>query len=458
MDAITLKLTLSAAIVAAILLIVSGVGLTVESADDAEGVMIDFGQYEVTWVKMDLSDGMTGTEALQEACGRVGYGCVLSKDGSSVVSVNETGNGITSVWGMYVLRGGSWEKVPSPSEYEVGDEKFVSWARTSDAATMMPGVDATGFTYYSYADGGQNRSGSDLRLITLAPSVTETVCAAGGESYIVGTDRYSDYPESLRERLGSDNYVGGYTDPNYELIVGCTPDIVFLDGSVGEHVTMADKLRKTGVYCAVLYEVTSVEDLYKNLWICASAMGLSSEGSTYISALSETIGSVCDIANIQETRGFITLGTSESPFAAGNGTYADSILEAIGVTNIFSDLSSWTMVDKEAIYVKQPDVIIIVYEDGEITTQKEYDDVLRSLSDIWKDTPAFQNKRIYIFSGDSADLLSRPGARLGAVYELLAKAVDPQSFIDRDYWDRTYKFFGDDYADYLKYQQPGLMT
>lgn len=146
MDAITLKLSMSTAIVVAIVIIVSGIGLTVESADDAEGVMIDFGQYEVIWVRMDLSEEMTGTEALKQACDAVGYGCVFSRDGTSVVSVNEAENGITSFWGMYVLRDGLWEKVPSPSEYTVGDEKFISWARTSDVSTMMPGVDATGFT------------------------------------------------------------------------------------------------------------------------------------------------------------------------------------------------------------------------------------------------------------------------------------------------------------------------
>lgn len=451
-----MKVGISVALVAAILLILPAIGLTAESADDRIGVMIDYGQYEVDWVPLDSFDGLTGIEALDRACEKAGYNYRLDISGTSVISINEMDNGITSVWGLYVLRDGSWSKVSDPSEYSVEDESIISWARTSDTSTMMPAVDASGFTYYSYADSGNNRYGSELRLITLAPAVTETVCAVGGEDLIVATDRYSDYPASLNDR--NLPKVGGYTDPNYELIVEQDPDIVFLDGSVGEHVSMADKLRKSGVYCVVLNEVVTVEDLYKNLWICASAIGYPSNGNTYIKSLSLTVDTVCSIANIQSVKGFVALSSSDSPYVAGNGTYADSILEALGVTNIFADLNSWTMVDKEAIYVKQPEVIIIIYEDGEIADQKAYDDLLRSLSNMWKNTPAFKEKKIYVFSGDSAYLLSRPGARLGAVYELLAKAISPQAFIDQDYWDRTYKFFGDDYADYLNYQQDGLMV
>lgn len=73
---------------------------------------------------------------------------------------------------------------------------------------------------------------------------------------------------------------------------------------------------------------------------------------------------------------------------------------------------------------------------------------------VWKDTPAFQDKRIFVFSGASADLISRPGARFGAAVELIAKVLDPDSFVKADYWDRSPKYFADDYSDYLKYQGP----
>lgn len=454
------KIIMSVICIAAVLMIIPSIGLTIDAVDEKQGVMIDFGQYNVDWVPITFNEDETGISAISRACDVRDYRIQYNFDGSEVTSINDYDNLISSVWGMYVLNGGKWSKVNDPSEYDVSGEKIISWARTSGTNSMMPAVDSTGFTYYSYAEDGKNLNGSDLKVITLAPSVTETVAAVGGLDLIVATDRYSDYPDSLaqKQKNGDVAFVGGYSDPNYELIVNQNPDLVFLDGSVGEHVSIADKLRKSGVHCVMMYEVVTVDDLFKNLWIASSALGMSSSGNTYINNLSATISSVCAVANLQNARGFVALSTNESPYVAGANTYADSILTSLGVKNIFGGQDSWVMVDKEAIYQSQPDIIIIIYEGGEIKSQKEYDNVLRSLNSMWKDTPAFKNKNIYIFSGDSADLLSRPGARLGAVFELLAKSIDPQSFIDKDYWDRTYKFFGDDYASYLKYQQGGLMV
>lgn len=460
MNVTNVKIVMSATCVVVVLMIIPSIGLTIDAVDEKQGVMIDFGQYNVDWIPITFNTDETGMSAISRACNIKEYSIQFNYDGTSVTSINDFDNLITSVWGMYVLRDGGWKKIDDPSGYNVSGEKIISWARTSDTDSMMPAVDSTGFTYYSYADGGKSSDGSDLRIITLAPSVTETVAAVGGLDMIVATDRYSNYPDSLTKKQGSGEivFVGGYSDPNYELIVSQNPDIVFLDGSVGEHVSVADKLRKSGVHCVMMYEVVTVNDLFKNLWIAASALGISSSGNTYINNLSSTISSICAIANLQNARGFIALSTNESPYVAGADTYADSILTSLGVKNIFGNQDSWVMVDKEAIFKCQPDIIIIIYEGNEIKTQKEYDNILRSLNSMWKDTPAFKNKCVYIFSGESADLLSRPGARLGAVFELLAKSMDPQSFIDRDYWDRAYKFFGDDYASFLKYQEEGLMT
>ncbi len=315
------------------------IGLTEASVDEKEGVMIDFGYYNVKWIESELSDGENGVQALEEAC--VSTGISLVKDiYGDIQSVDGESSFISTTWSMYVLSGeGSskiWKKVASPAEYDVGKEKIISWTRVSGESSMMPAVDSTGHTYYSYAENGKTLHGEDLRVVTMAPSVTETVAAVGGLDLIIATDTYSNYPEELNERSDSISKVGGYTDPNYELIVGVSPDMVFLDGSVGEHVNMADKLRKSGINVVVLYEVIEVSDLYKNIWIAASALGFSEKGNTYNEQLSNTIDSVCAVTDIQSCKAFISLSTSDSPYVAGSGTYANSILTSVGATNIFS--------------------------------------------------------------------------------------------------------------------------
>ena len=293
----------------------------------------------------------------------------------------------------------------------------------------------------------------------MAPSVTETVCAIGGLDYIVGTDRYSDYPNGLvsAQNSGRISIVGGYTDPNFEKVVAENPDIVFLDGGTGEHVTMADKFRKSGINCVVLYNAVTTDDLLKNLWICASALGFPERGNDYITVVSEAINNICRIADLQDKKVFVALGVSDSPYTAGSGTYVTNMLESLGARNIFAnDSNSWFMASKETVYERQPDIIIIIHDAEQITSQREYRTLLSHFNDLWKRTPAYANGEVYVFSGDAASLLSRAGARLPESLELLAKIMDPESFINEDPTDVVgVKYYNDSYNDpdngYLRY-------
>ena len=459
MQASTIKLV-SAGIIAILAVTgISVIGFTADSVDARQGVMIDFGYYEVDWIEMEFPEGMTGDQALDAACAERSYPIVKDPDGS-VYSVNSKTELEKVEWGMYVLdSSGNWSPVADPSGYDVSKEKIISWARTGVGSAMMPAVDQTGFTYYSYAKLGKNPMGEDLKIVTLAPSVTETVCAVGGLDYIVGTDRYSDYPNGLvsRQNNGTISIVGGYTDPNFEKVVAENPDIVFLDGGTGEHVTMADKFRKSGINCVVLYNAVTTDDLLKNLWICASALGFPERGNDYITDVSEAINNVCRIADLQDKKVFVALGVSDSPYTAGSGTYITNMLESLGARNIFAnDSNSWFMASKEAVYERQPDIIIIIHDAEQITSQREYRTLVSHFNDMWKRTPAYANGEVYVFSGDAASLLSRAGARLPESLELLAKIMDPESFINEDPTDVVgVKYYNDSYNDpdngYLRY-------
>ncbi len=461
MNATTIKFLSATVIAIMVVASVPFIGFTVDATDNRQGVMLDFAYYNVEWVPFEFTEGMTGLDALERTCSEKGYAIEFDDDGS-IYSVNNVPRLMNVDWGMYVLtdRDGSmvWTEITDPSSYIITEERIISWARTGTGSEMMPATDSTGFTYYSYATSGMNRSGDQLKVATLAPSVTETVCAIGGYEYIIATDRYSDYPNKLLEarQEGEIKEVGGYTDPNFELIVADRPDIVFLDGGTNEHVTMADKLRKAGVNCVVLYEAVDTDSLLKNLWICASALGFPEKGNAYIKDVKEAINNICRIPDLTGKTVFVSLGVSDSPYTAGSGTYVTSMIESLGAVNIFSDSSSWFMVGKEAVYDRQPDVIIIIYDVEEIKTQRQYRSLLNDLNDVWKRTPAFQNGNVYVFSGDAASLLSRPGARLPEALELMAKILDPDAFAAADPTDTIgVKYYNNGYNDgdngYLTY-------
>ncbi len=455
MDQIRTKIAISAAIAAVVVIAVPLVGTTEAESDDVRGMMIDFGYWSVDWIPMTFHEGTDGYAALDAACGIRGYDAILRDDGS-IYSIGGQSELENARWAFYVpAPGGGWAAA-DPASTDVSDHRIVCFARASGAEDVMPGTDGTGLGYQGYADGGvSRRTGEDLRIATLAPSVTETLCAVGGERYIVGTDLYSDHPQGIvdGQKDGSIAITGGYTDPNYEYIVRLGPDIVFCDGGAGEHLSMADKLRKSGIDCVVLMNCTGVDALYRNMWIAASAIGMPENADSAINGIRSTIDGVSGIAGMTNQRVFAALSADPSPWTTGSVTYMSDILALCGSRNVFDTQSSgWFMVSKEQIYKKQPQVIIVMQE-REVATEREYRDVLDSLDPLWRQTPAYADGRVFVFSGAAADILQRPGPRLAEAAELLCKCLNPEAFSKIDPLDTIPSFFGDDYAQYLTHQK-----
>ncbi|RZI68855.1 MAG: ABC transporter substrate-binding protein [Variovorax sp.] len=62
------------------------------------------------------------------------------------------------------------------------------------------------------------------RIVSLVPSLTETVCALGACERLVGIDRHADWPAAVKTLPR----VGGMDDANLERIVALRPDVVLL--------------------------------------------------------------------------------------------------------------------------------------------------------------------------------------------------------------------------------------
>ncbi len=62
------------------------------------------------------------------------------------------------------------------------------------------------------------------RIVSLLPSLTESVCALGQCARLVGVDRYSNWPGSI---AGLPR-VGGGIDPSIEAVVALRPDVVLM--------------------------------------------------------------------------------------------------------------------------------------------------------------------------------------------------------------------------------------
>ncbi|BDT57477.1 cobalamin-binding protein [Massilia varians] len=106
------------------------------------------------------------------------------------------------------------------------------------AALLAPAAGAV--TVHDDAGNAVTLDKPAMRVISMAPHVTETLFAAGGGSRIVGAVNYSDYPEAARSipRIGSNREI------DLERVISMKPDLIvaWMHNNAERQIEMVRKL------------------------------------------------------------------------------------------------------------------------------------------------------------------------------------------------------------------------
>lgn len=443
MSARGLKTAASLAIIMLVAISVPVLADINEPRDYSEGMLIDFGRYDGVWIPAEKGD-KTIAEVLDYSCTAKGYAVV--KDSSGIPeSINGVSNNSVRTWTLWTTPkdSGVWEKQNGlPENLYMKDFGFVTFAFSYEGYTPLPCVDAEGRCIFN--------DGTLLRAITLAPSCTEMYYAIHGVGGLVGTDLYSNYPVSISDMRESGRVaaIGGYTNPSYEKVLGQSPDIVIGEASIGGHLDVAKRLRSTNVSTLMLPESDSMDAICRNIWTIGQATGNPENAKAVTNSITAQLDSILSgIKNTVRKDVLLALGMLPSAFTSGDNTYMDDATKYARGTNIFGEENlGWFPSSAEEVKDRNPQVIMIVSESA-VTTQAEYDEKMewiRNNNPQWAGTDAFKNGEVYFFSGQAADVLSRPGPRVCQATELLANALHPECFSNP-----LPKYVGDDYRDYL---------
>lgn len=444
MKAPSIKLTISVVLV----LLGASLAIMVTSQSDSsgsnEGIIIDFGDWNVTYVEVE--EGMDAFSALEYACNRENFELVMK--GDQVVSINGLPDGTgDKKWDLFVTAKGEmdWIKITDTSNILISEYSAVAWGLCSQDEVPTPAVDATGINYYNYPQAS--------RVVSLAPSCTETICAVGGFNTLVGTDQYSNYPYEVVEaqEKGDIQITGGFTNPSYETVVKLNPDLVICIDGQASHITTAEKLRKIGINVIVSFGGESLETIMDNTHMIGYGMGysISTENTvrSMITGLNDIKNILDECFELRYPSVMVSLSTVKSPWVAGSETYISDILSYIYCTNSYGSLSGWVQVNSESIPQYNPSKIIIVSSEY-APTEEDYRKMLDSLPAEWKYTDAYTSGNIYLYSESATDLASRPATRAPQLTELMSRTLHPEAFDDGI---EIPKYIGDDYVDYLVY-------
>lgn len=413
------------------------------SVYQAEGILIDIGDYKTYWTDIRYSENTEDPRGLLEkACEIRGYAC--SFDAEKLTSVTIDGidyeNTTERSWNLWYIEKGGFEYTLSQTySIRASDYTIVTWGYTGADDVPSVAVDATANCIYGYT--------KPSTTVTLSPVCSELVGSMKATSTIVGTDESSNYPTAIinGKMNKTISVVGTYTDPSYESIMSLSPNMVFCDGSQLSHKEMAKSLRNSSVNAVVIYNGEDFESIIKNIFVVGVSMGYELRAIDVINEISAAMETLRGMTAAYEgSNTMITLGSNPSPYVAASNTYVDDIVSSMNGYNVFSYLSGWPQIVSEFIQLKNPNCIVVL-DEGRYK-QDEYDLMLSTLSAEWKNTDAYRNGNIYMLCGSVSDMAQRYGPRTIQLAELMARMINPDAFTDGITLPKS---IGADYQDYL---------
>jgi ABC-type Fe3+-hydroxamate transport system substrate-binding protein len=191
-----------------------------------------------------------------------------------------------------------------------------------------------------------------LRIISLAPSLTEDLYAVGAGPQIVAVDSYSNRPAAAR-RLPR---VGSMGNANGEAILALRPDLVV---GIDFQARLLSDISRAGVRV----EVVPLDDLAQDL-AAIDRLGILSGHAAAARALHARIaGDLATVARRAARRpvrsAFVAIGTAPI-YTAGPGSYIDDVLRLANLRNIVAKSATpWPLYSEESLVVAQPDVVVV---------------------------------------------------------------------------------------------------
>jgi len=262
--------------------------------------------------------------------------------------------------------------------------------------------------------------GPAQRIVSLAPSNTEILFAIGAGSQVVGRDSFSDYPEAAQQIT---DIGGGFGELDFETIVSLDPDLVLAAG-----LTPADQvqaLADLGITVYLLANPVDFDGLYYNLRIVAQLSNHPSEAEQVISDIQARFDVIMErLAGVEEKPlVFYELDGTDpnAPWISGPGTFIDTLITLAGGINLGRDLEGeWVQISLEEIIAQDPDIILL----GDAVWGGVTPEAVAARAG-WESLSAVQKGRVYPFDDN---LVSRPGPRLIAGLEAMAKLLHPELF------------------------------
>jgi iron complex transport system substrate-binding protein len=252
-------------------------------------------------------------------------------------------------------------------------------------------------------------------VVSLAPSVTETLFALGFGDRIAGVTTYCDYPAEA-QKLPK---IGGFMSPSLEAIVAKRPDFVIGVSSATDPVK-AREMERLGLK-VTLISLASVRDILHSIKSIARLLGSPAAGEELVDKIGRQFERVKKrVAGAPRRPTLLAVGLRPL-VAVGGKNFIDELITLAGGENIAGNAAQpWLNLPDEYVVAKAPQVII------EAGMGSERGPSGKNWADL-KSIPAVKEQRVYTYPSDK---ILRPGPRIGEGLEEIARLVHPECFAE----------------------------
>ncbi|WP_038204755.1 ABC transporter substrate-binding protein [Xenophilus azovorans] len=244
------------------------------------------------------------------------------------------------------------------------------------------------------------------RIVSILPSLTETVCELGACGRLVGVDRYSNWPAPVRALP----LVGGGIDPNVEAIVALKPDLVLAAPSS----RVASRLESLGITVAVL-EPKNQAGMQRVIGQVARLLDVPpAEADALWRRIDAGVNAAAESVPATARGARVYFEVNNGPYAAGESSFMGETMARLGARNIIpAALGPFPKISPEFVVRADPQVIMVGQRSGQGLEQRPG----------WAAIRAVRERRVCRFDAEQSDILVRPGPRMAEAARLMADCL-----------------------------------
>lgn len=240
------------------------------------------------------------------------------------------------------------------------------------------------------------------RIVSLLPSLTESVCELGACARLVGTDRFSNWPEAVRALPK----LGGIEDAQTERIVALKPDLVLVAVSARAN----DRLEALGLPVLAL-EPRNWAGTRRTVERLAQVLGTPQAGAALLARTEARIDAASARVPPALRGRKVYFEVAATPYAAGEASFIGELLTRLGLANIVpASMGPFPQLNPEFVVRAQPALVM-----ASATALAEMQQ-----RPGWRNLQALRQRQTCGFEAAPFDTLVRPGPRLADAAEAIA--------------------------------------